>query len=117
MKTEPKRMKRVYVAHPLRGNRPDDLMSITDNQNCVRKICLEIAKNERDVVILSPIHAFSFFPVQGDQKRPLAMCRELLAMADEVRFYGDWERSEGCRMEFEFAMSRNIPVNFPESGR
>jgi hypothetical protein len=114
MREDVKKMRRVYIAHPLRGERPDDLMAITDNQNRVRKICLEISKNERGVLILSPIHAFSFFPVQGDHKRALAMCRELLSMADEVRFYGNWQRSEGCRMEFELAMKLGKLVNFPE---
>jgi len=107
-------MKRVYVGHPLRGNRPEDDNAILKNLMDATAVCICLAVKEPDILILSPLHAFSFFSPKGDQTWPLAMCRKLLSMADEARFYGEWRTSEGCKMEIEHARSLGIPVLFPE---
>lgn len=107
-------MKRVYVGHPLRGNHPEDDLRIVKNIAAATLVCIRIATNEPGVLILSPLHAFGFCSPKGDQTATLAMCRELLSMADEARFYGDWRTSEGCTMEIEHARSLGIPVVFQE---
>lgn len=107
-------MKRVYVGHPLRGNHPEDDLAIMKNFFDTTAVCIKIALKEPGVLILSPLHCFSFSSPIGDQTIVLAMCRELLSMADEARFYGDWRNSEGCKMEIEHARSCGIPVLFPE---
>ena len=107
-------MKTIYICHPLRGNHPHDIARINANYNSARRICERLAREETDVLILSPLHAFSFFPAQGDQTAPLRMCLALLGKADELRVYGNWQSSEGCCMEIEHALSLGIPVAFPE---
>ncbi len=106
--------KRVYIGHPLRGNHPEDDLRIVKNIVAATDVCVRIAKTEPGILILSPLHAFGFFSPKGDQTAPLAMCRELLSIADEARFYGDWRTSEGCMMEIEHARNLGIPVLFPE---
>jgi hypothetical protein len=36
----------------------------------------------------------------------------LLSLVDELWVFGDWRRSEGCRIEVDFARHRGIPVIF-----
>jgi hypothetical protein len=107
-------MRRVYIAHPLRGDHPNDLAAIERNITRVELIARRVAEEEANVLILSPIHAFSFLSPIGDQSLPLAMCASLLEMADEVRFYGDWRTSEGCMFERFLALRRGLPVFYPE---
>lgn len=107
-------MKRVYIAHPLRGDHPHDLGAIERNIARVEAIARKVAEEELGVMILSPIHALSFLPPIGDQSLPLAMCASLLEVADEVRFYGDWRSSQGCKFEHSLALSRGVPVFYPE---
>ena len=35
-------------------------------------------------------------------------CLALLESCDEVWFYGDWVKSEGCRTEYQAAVNLNI---------
>ena len=51
-------MKSIYVAHPLRGD-------VQRNKNAVTDICQNIKAIYPDMLILSPIHAFSFEDVNG----------------------------------------------------
>lgn len=108
-------LKKVYLAHPLRGDHPDDLAAIEWNKARVERIARKVAEEEPNVMILSPIHAFSFLPPIGDQSLPLAMCASLLEMADEIRFYGDWRKSEGCMFEHALALKQGIPIFYREA--
>lgn len=75
------------------------------------------AKHENDgILFLSPIHAFAFISALGPDEWVLGQCRELLSLADEIWVFGDWEHSEGCRMEVEHAKKLGITVVF-EDGR
>lgn len=107
-------MKKVYVAHPLRGDQPDNISHILRNMGAVDDICARIVATEPETLPLSPINAFSFLPPQGDQSAVFNLCRALLAACDELRVFGDWERSEGCRMEIEHARALGLPVVFME---
>jgi hypothetical protein len=58
---------------------------------------------------------FSFIPC-FDEKRALSMCMEMIHLVDEVWVFGDYKRSEGCRMEINAATEWGIPVHY-EYGR
>ncbi len=106
-------MKKIYVAHPLRGD-TRNIGEIARNINRITHICTSISKNHPDILILSPIHAFSFISSLGPQDWVLSQCRTLLELADELWVFGDWQKSEGCRMEVEHARKLGITVLFKE---
>lgn len=110
-------MKKVYVAHPLRGD-TRDIQTIFGNISKVDDLLRQLAaKHENDgILFLSPIHAFAFISALGPDEWVLGQCRELLSLADEIWVFGDWEHSEGCRMEVEHAKKLGITVVF-EDGR
>ncbi len=99
----------VYLAHPLRGKNKD-IDTIATNMERTRDIANNIVKQEPNTLVLSPNHAFSFLSPFGDQTIPLNMCKELLKLADEVRFYGDWENSEGCILEHNLAKELGMKI-------
>ena len=107
-------MRWIYVAHPLRGDHPDDLKAIGENYDKVARICRQIAKEHDDVLILSPLNAFSFFSPFEDQTQVMEMCLELLGLADELWVYGDWRKSEGCCKEVAYAGLYGIQTRFAE---
>ena len=96
--------RRVYVAHPLRGN-------VEENTRKVGEICLRLAQDET-LLPMSPVHAFGFCDPAGDQTVPFRLCRDLLASCDELWLYGAWWHSEGCRFELDTAKSLGLPVRF-----
>ena len=89
-------MKSIYVAHPLRGD-------VQRNKNAVTDICQNIKAIYPDMLILSPIHAFSFEDVNGPQDWVLGQCLRLIEKADELWLFGDWRNSSGCVMESVYA--------------
>ena len=106
-------MRRVYIAHPLRGERLD-IAEMERNVSRVTEICRHVAEEHPDVLILSPIHAFDFVSPLGPQDWVMRQCLALLDVADELWAFGDWERSEGCRMEVAHARAMEKPVVFKE---
>lgn len=107
-------MKKVYVAHPLLGDTDTenfDPIIPLQNKHRASEICREIAGKYPHILILSPIHAFSFLSAL-DRERPLELCRKLLSLADELWVFGDWQTSEGCRKEIEHARALGLPVVF-----
>lgn len=97
--------KRVYIAHPLTSYGCPQ-----SNQDTVTRICQNIAQNEPDVIPISPVHAFQFMDRNGPQDKVIEYCKSLLLMCHEIRFFGEWWKSEGCVQEFAFATENNIPV-------
>ena len=97
-------MKTVYIAHPLRGDVETNVRKATD-------ICKELAE-KGDVVPFSPLHAFDFMDPKGDQTLVMKYCFKLLSKVDELWVFGNWEESEGCRMEIVFARQIGIPIQF-----
>ncbi len=90
----------VYISHPFSTD-PEA------NAARIRWLVRELAL--RGHVPLAPQIYFPQF-VDEAKERPLAMrlCLELLALADEVRVYG--EPSEGMRLEILEAHRLGIPV-------
>lgn len=110
-------MKKIYVAHPLRGG-TRDINAIYENHLKSDALMLMLSRKHEneEILFLSPIHAFSFAPPLGRQEWVLAQCRGLLELADELWVFGDWQGSEGCRMEIEHARELGITIVF-EDGR
>lgn len=108
-------MKKVYIAHPLRGGTLDIAVA-GRNISSVTEICRRLAAECPDTLLLSPIHAFDFVGIFEPQDWVLSQCRALLELADEVWVYGNWQASEGCRMEVERARELGITIVF-EDGR
>lgn len=108
-------MRRVYIAHPLRGERLD-IAEVERNISRVTELCRHVAEERSDVLILSPIHAFDFVSPLGPQDWVMRQCLALLDVADELWVFGDWERSEGCRMEVAHARGTGKLILF-EDGR
>lgn len=93
-------MKKVYIAHPLRGaDRAKNVEEVT-------RICKKITELFPDVLPISPIHAFSFLDNCGaeGEKKALELCLELLKNCDEAWFFGsNWRASVGCFEEYHVA--------------
>ena len=111
-------MKKVYIAHPLLGpidkNDRESHLPFHNRQD-VNQICLNLHLNRDDILILSPIHAFSFISTYN-RVDVFRYCRELMNFADELWVFGEWEASEGCKLEIEWAKERGIPVVFMKEG-
>lgn len=108
------RTHKAYIAHPLRGENPHDISEICRNIDAVDAICRRIVETEPGVLPLSPIHAFGFYPPTGDQSSAFDLCRALLIACDELRVYGDYRSSEGCRMEIELARYMSMKIVFED---
>ena len=108
-------MKRVYIVHPLRGGTRDAEI-IHENYLKADVLMLVLSKEHEneEILFLSPIHAFSFASPLGPQEWVLAQCRGLLELADELWVFGDWQRSEGCRMEIEHARRLGVTILFKD---
>ena len=89
-------MKKIYVAHPFQGKRP--------NYQAITHICQRLVKF--GVMPISPVHAFSFLndKVPEDREKALVFCEELIDTADEIWFFGDWKNSVGCTRECTVAL-------------
>jgi hypothetical protein len=109
--------RKVYISHPLRGGMDranPDISGIVRNKEKIDAICRDIAREYPNVLPLSPVNAFSFFNVFEEDEQALAMCLRLLELADELWMFGDWEYSEGCRIEMARASAREIPIRFKD---
>ena len=109
MSTVPGQMKRVYVAHPLRGGRAD-MDVVMANIARVSEIMRKLAAEEPDMLFFSPVHAFSFMDPLGPEEWVMKQCLEMLALCDELWVYGPWHESKGCKMEIKRAMLLKKPI-------
>ena len=101
-------MKKVYIAHPLRGeNREKNVAEVT-------KICKKITELFPDVLPISQIHSFSLLDDCGKEgeEKAMELCIEMLKNCDEVWFFGNWAKSEGCSAEYDAACARNYIKRF-----
>jgi len=106
-----KEYKKIYICHPLRNGASDaSLKTVEDNRRKASDICSKIAGNYKDVLILSPIHNFSFFSTSGDQTQVFEQCRELMTFADELWLMGNPCGSEGCQIEIRIAEELKLPI-------
>ena len=106
--------RKIYVSHPLRNGKSgaELLPMVEHNRKVVSEICKNILQRHKDILILSPIHAFGFISPLGNQTAAFDQCRAMLELADELWVYGDWQNSEGCRMEIKYAEILKIPIMY-----
>jgi len=97
-------MKKVYIAHPLRGD-------IEANMKKADDICKRLS-GHGCIIPFSPLHAFGFLSAQGDQSIAMKYCFALLASCNELWVHGNWRQSEGCLMEIEFAKQRGMTIRY-----
>lgn len=100
-------MKRVYIAHPLRGD-------VEANREKVTEICKKLEQKGK-VMPFSPVHAFAFVDAAGCQRKVMAWCMEELSRCDEIWIFGSDEaikKSAGVMAEIAFADAAGIPIYF-----
>jgi len=95
-------MKRVYIIHPFQGKE--------ENRKKIDRICRAVAN--MGFLPVSPVHAFGFLRDEVPEERKLALklCQELIKGCDQVWVFGDWEKSEGCKIELRAAEETGVPV-------
>ena len=104
-------MKSAYICHPLRG-RTGSPEEIKSNLERIDEIAKNLAAIYPDVLLLSPLHAFSFYDPRGCQAQVLGQCVAMLEKSDELWVFGEWKESQGCRMEVEYARRLGKGVEF-----
>ena len=105
-------MKRVYIAHPLRGAYPHTKEKVTQNTKDAAAICMMLSA-AGNIIPFSPIHAFSYMDaLECDQRTAMQHCFALLDSCDEIWVFGDWRTSAGCRTEIDFARKKGMPIRF-----
>lgn len=97
--------KLVYIAHPLTSHGDEKI-----NRKRVNTICKTIMNTEPNIVPISPIHAFSFYPATGSQDKVMQYCKHLLLQCQEIRLYGEWWHSIGCKQEIQIAQQAKITI-------
>ena len=95
-------MKRVYIIHPFQGKE--------ENRKKIDQICRAVAN--MGFLPVSPVHAFGFLDDNIPEERELALklCQELVKGCDQAWLFGDWEKSEGCKIELRAAEETGVPV-------
>src|SRR5690606_16414663 len=100
-------MKRVYIIHPFQGKE--------ENLKSINVSCRAVAN--MGYLPVSPVHAFSFLDdnIPEERKQALKLCQELVKVCDQAWLFGDWEKSEGCKIEIQAAEETGVPVVNMES--
>lgn len=97
-------MKKVYIAHPYSGKRR--------NKKKVEKIIKRLFKENPDMLYISPIHTFGFIYFDVEYYYGLTYCLKLLESCDELWLCEGWEKSEGCKIEHDYAKKHGIPIKY-----
>lgn len=97
-------MTKIYVAHPYNGN--------PQNKDKVEVIARELARNNPNVLHISPIHAIGYLYNDVDYMKGMEYCYELLKMCDGLLLCKGWENSRGCRLEKEYAEELGMEINY-----
>ena len=84
-------MRKIYVSHKYQGKK--------QNKEAISHICRNLVK--MGVMPISPVHAFGFLNdnVTEERARAMEFCDSLVEVVDEIWFFGEWWKSEGCILE------------------
>jgi hypothetical protein len=104
-------MKKVYIAHPFTTYGDPE-------ENFSKQVSLCKKVFSFGYIPVSPILTFGRCIPHDEEHYQTAMdaCFWLLSACDEAWFYGEWEKSKGCKLEYDFAKSLGIPChsNLPD---
>ena len=98
----------IYIAHPLRGD-------VEGNKKKVTEIMQGIL--EKEILAISPVHAFGYVDPEGPQRRVMTECIRLLERRTDLWVYGDAEsisNSTGVTAEVAYARAVGIPVVYKD---
>lgn len=98
---------------PGKDRSPEEIKS---NLERIDEIAKNLAAIYPDVLLLSPLHAFSFYDPRGPQEQVLGQCVAMLEKSDELWVFGEWWNSLGCLMEIDVARRSGKPVVDMTSG-
>ena len=95
-------MKWVYIVYPFQEKE--------ENRKKIDQICRAVAR--MGYLPVSPVHTFSFLndDILEERHRALNLRQELIKICDQVWLFGDWRKSEGCRLEVRAAQGAGIPL-------
>lgn len=93
----------VYIAHPFRNNPKENLERVK-----------KYVKQAIDCGYLPVCALLEIGHLHGkiDENLALDICFKYIDKCDLVWLCGDWQKSEGCRLELAYARSRNKKVEF-----
>ena len=98
------KMKLVYVSHPYSGEE-------VKNRSDSTKIVAKLADLYPHIVFVNPLNAMRHInQTKLTYDDTLALCIGLLAACDGIIMTGDWQKSNGCKVERDFALSRGMAV-------
>lgn len=98
----------VYVSHPYGGSK--------QAEDDIRRICKNNAEALPDVLFIQAL-CVTCRDYNGERySKDLQLLVKLESHCDAVLMAGNWERSIGCRTEYEYAARNGIPIaeNWPE---
>ena len=98
-------MKKIYMAHPLRGDVESNLKSADQYLRKLQKF--------DDCEVFSPLHEFADVDPEGDQRGVMVDCIKALAECDELWVCGDdvgTITSRGVQAEIAFAKAVGISI-------
>lgn len=83
----------------------------------VSEICRQILAEHNDVLVLSPLNALAYLKQRTAEslKKAMDQCKAMLELADELWVYGDWQNSEDCCAEIQYAELLKMPVRYKDS--
>lgn len=96
---------KIYFAHPYTTYGDKD-----ENVKSVEKLIIEVVKKHKDVTPVSPLHATGFLLDYTTYDEGMRMCYDLLKSCDVLCLCGEWQKSKGANLEFEYAKSRFMPI-------
>jgi hypothetical protein len=98
-------MKRVYIAHPFTTHGDAE-----ENFSKQVEICQRVFS--MGYIPVSPILTFGRCIPHDKDHYQIAMdaCFWLLSACDEVWFFGEWQKSKGCKLEHELAQGFGMKI-------
>jgi hypothetical protein len=98
-------MKVLYLSHPYRAGTE---WGVYLNVQSAHFYAKEMWR--RGYACISPVSNTAFMGEAGDFDKWMAGDLEILGRCDILVLCPGWERSEGCRMEYDFARSRGLKI-------
>jgi hypothetical protein len=106
-------MRTIYISSPYSAPSTQEVRLNVHNAARLASLCLN-----NGFCIINPVgnaHSVArYINLPHDQW--VAMDLELLSRCDCAIFARGWEKSQGCRREHAFALSKNIKVYYEEKG-